>query len=350
MKKHDKNLKKFLEVAKSYNITFNESKSVIAAESLHLLGYEVRNGTLKPYKDRVQALMDMLPPKSDKELKIILGLFSYYAQWIPKYSEVAKPLINNSSFPWSPAAQSGFETLKEILKTAVLHSIDINIPFKCETDASDTTIAATLIQNERPVAFFARTLLSHESNYPSVEKEALAILKALAKWSDLRMSSPMRFTLVTNQRSVSFMFDRHRTSKIKNDKILRWRLELSPFQYRIEYRPVRLNIPAETLSRACPITPCNLQKLHENLCDPGIARFYHFVKNKNLPYSMEDVKKMTASCEACAKLKPQFFKPDNPLLIKAAHPFERLNIDFKGPLPQKYILTVVDEYSRLPFV
>ena len=31
---HDRNLRKFLEVAKSYNITFNESKSVIAAESL----------------------------------------------------------------------------------------------------------------------------------------------------------------------------------------------------------------------------------------------------------------------------------------------------------------------------
>ena len=66
---HDRNLKKFLKVAKSYNITFNESKSVIAAESLQLLGYEV-------YKDRVKALMDMSPPKNDKELKRILGLFS----------------------------------------------------------------------------------------------------------------------------------------------------------------------------------------------------------------------------------------------------------------------------------
>ena len=76
------------------------------------------------------------------------------------------------------------------------------------------------------------------------------------------MSYPMPFTLVTDQRSVSFMFDRHRASKIKNDKILRWRLELSPFQYQIVYRPGRLNITADTLSRAGPITSCNLQKLH----------------------------------------------------------------------------------------
>ena len=40
-------------------------------------------------------------------------------------------------------------------------------------------------------------------------------------------------------------------------------------------------------------------------------------------------------------------------LIKATQPFERLAIDFKGPLPSntknKYLLTIVDEYSRFPF-
>ena len=41
-------------------------------------------------------------------------------------------------------------------------------------------------------------------------------------------------------------------------------------------------------------------------------------------------------------------------LIKATKPFERLNIDFKGPLPSqdlnRYFLQVVDEFSRFPFV
>ena len=41
-------------------------------------------------------------------------------------------------------------------------------------------------------------------------------------------------------------------------------------------------------------------------------------------------------------------------LIKSTQPMERLNIDFKGPLPSatqnKYFLTFIDEYSRFPFV
>ena len=41
-------------------------------------------------------------------------------------------------------------------------------------------------------------------------------------------------------------------------------------------------------------------------------------------------------------------------LIKATQPFERINIDFKGPIPtnngDRYFLMLVDEYSRFPFV
>ena len=51
--------------------------------------------------------------------------------------------------------------------------------------------------------------------------------------------------------------------------------------------------------------------------------------------------------------KPKFQRSSG-TLIKATQPFQQLNIDFKGPLPtstsgNKYILTLVDEYSRFPF-
>jgi len=79
----------------------------------------------------------------------------------------------------------------------------------------------------------------------------------------------------------------------------------------------------------------------------------HVVRTRNLPYSSDDVKKLIKSCRICAEHKPQFFRPKTGTLIKATQPFERLNIDFKGPLPSKngnsYILTVIDEYSRFPF-
>lgn len=79
----------------------------------------------------------------------------------------------------------------------------------------------------------------------------------------------------------------------------------------------------------------------------------HAVRCRNLPFSVEEVKRITNSCRTCAEIKPRFYKPKTGVLIKATQPFERLNLDFKGPLPSKtknrYILTIVNEYSRFPF-
>ncbi|XP_059803517.1 protein phosphatase 1 regulatory subunit 3C-B isoform X1 [Hypanus sabinus] len=62
---------------------------------------------------------------------------------------------------------------------------------------------------------------------------------------------------------------------------------------------------------------------------------------------------MTRDCQVCAEYKPHFYCPDKAQLIKATRPFERLSVDFKGPLPSTdrniYFLNIIDEYSRLPF-
>ena len=55
----------------------------------------------------------------------------------------------------------------------------------------------------------------------------------------------------------------------------------------------------------------------------------------------------------CLELRPNFYNPQRAQLIKATQPCERLSLDLKGPLPStstnKYLLTIIDEYSRFPF-
>ncbi len=54
--------------------------------------------------------------------------------------------------------------------------------------------------------------------------------------------------------------------------------------------------------------------------------YVHFVKTRNLPYSIEDVRQMmTKACWVCAENKPQFYSPVQSHLVKATQPFERLN-------------------------
>ena len=62
----------------------------------------------------------------------------------------------------------------------------------------------------------------------------------------------------------------------------------------------------------------------------------HFVRARNLPFSVDEIKKMTNECKICAEVKPRYVRPSHTPLIKATQPFERLSIDFKGPLNNIY--------------
>jgi len=62
-------------------------------------------------------------------------------------------------------------------------------------------------------------LNKRELHYSSVEKEALAIIRAVWKWA--HSLTGRHFTIVMNQLSVSFMDSGENRGKIKNDKVLR---------------------------------------------------------------------------------------------------------------------------------
>ena len=350
---HDANLAKFLQTATLLNLTYNKEKCVFRTSRLQLLGYIVEHGALGPDPDRMRPLTNLPLPHCAKALKRCLGFFSYYSQWVPHYADKARPLMKATTFPLSEEARLAFDHIKAAIAKAAMQAVDESVPFQVESDASDFALAATLNQNGRPVAFFSRTLHGSELRHSSVEKEAQAIVEAVRHWR--HYLAGRRFTLLTDQRSVAFMFDNKQRGKIKNDKILRWRIELSTYAYDILYRPGRLNEPPDALSRGtCASAQLDrLRGLHADLCHPGVTRFFHYVKAHNLPYSVEEVRTMTRDCQICAECKPHFYRPDRSRLIKATRSFERLSLDFKGPLPSSdrnvYFLTVVDEYSRFPF-
>lgn len=349
---HDKNLEQFLNAAQARNLTFNKDKCTFATDKLKILGSIVCNGEIRVDPERFAALDNLQPPSTIKSQKRIVGLFSYYSQWIRDFSRKLKPLASNTTFPIVDEALSAFHSLRSDVKNSVLSFIDENQPFQVETDASDYALAATLNQNGRPVAFFSRSLSDHEIRYPSIEKEAAAIVEAIRKWR--HYLTGRHFSILTDQQSVAYMFKTNHKGKIKNDKIMRWRIELSTYDFDIIYRPGCQNVSADALSRVCmSMSISKLREIHEDLCHPGVTRMAHFVKTRNLPFSINEIRKTTQSCQACAECKPSFYKPEPTRLIKATQAFERLNIDFKGPLPsagqERYLLTILDEFSRFPF-
>ena len=249
-------------------------------------------------------------------------MFAYYSKFIENFSDKIYILNHNTEFPVPPAVLEAFRGLKLDLRDAALKSIDPDQELVVETDASDFCIAASLNQQGRPIAFFSRTLHGSEIKHHAVEKEAAAIVESIREWRHFLIGK--KFKLVTDQKSISFMFDNRRKSKIKNDKIARWRVELSQYKFEICYRPGPENVVADTFSRVASVGhPLqDLHELHEQLCHPGVSRLSHFIRSRNLPYTQENVRLVTSNCKSCSYLKPRFIRSQG-TLISGTAPFQK---------------------------
>ena len=92
------------------------------------------------------------------------------------------------------------------------------------------------------------------------------------------------------------MYNNKRHNKLKNDKILRWRLELSQYDYDIIYRAGKYNSAPDILSRAysANTSTTSLYDIHAALCHPGVTRLHHYIKTKNLPFTLHEIRDMIA--------------------------------------------------------
>ena len=105
------------------------------------------------------------------------------------------------------------------------------------------------------------------------------------------------------------MFEPANHGKIKNDKIIRWKMEVLPFSYDIKHRPGNENV-VDTTSRSCTAASSleELKSMHNSLI-------------QNMPYLIDEVRRVTSECTTCAKIKPQFFNSPNDILIRSTAPF-----------------------------
>ena len=278
----DRKLSTLRTAAEKENLTCNEEKSVIGKTEIDLLGYRISHGVVKPDPERLKPLVNLQLPTCKSNLRRVVGMFAYYARWIPQFSKRIRPLnlaVKSNEFSLSETAAQTFDSLKKTLLQCCLSCIRDDIPFQVDCDASEHTIAATLRQGEGPVAFFSRTLSQSEKSYSVIEKEALAIMEAVRRWSHYLHCK--RFDLVTDQRALSFILSKSHKGKVKNNKIQLWKTELSSFDYQIRHRPGKLNVVPDALSRtevSASLYPSfDLKNIHKQLGHPGVIRMTHFV-------------------------------------------------------------------------
>ena len=137
----------------------------------------------------ISAILNMEPPRDQSEVQTILGMVTYLTPSAPNLAEITAPmrslLRQNSDFVWdSPQVEAFYKVEQTITQASVLAFSNPQKPLTLQVDASKHGLGASLLQEEKPVAFASNLSPTLEVNYALIEKETYANLFGCKRWMD----------------------------------------------------------------------------------------------------------------------------------------------------------------------
>ena len=197
-------------------LTLNPKKCKFAAKHVQFLGHVLSKSGVHVDQDKVKAVGTFQIPKTQKEVRSLLGMCNYYRRFIKNYSKLAAPLNNllkkDEHFLWTTEVQASFDILKQKLTTApILAFPDMNETFILTTDASNTAIGYVLSQKlkdnrERVIRYGGRSLTNTARNWSTSDLECIAVIEGIREYRSYL--SHTHFTVYTDHKPLQYMMNR----------------------------------------------------------------------------------------------------------------------------------------------
>ncbi|UYV73410.1 hypothetical protein LAZ67_10003088 [Cordylochernes scorpioides] len=385
---HLKRLEAVFRCFRESNLRLNDKKCRFAFEELEILGYITSKHGIKPAEHNIKAVRNFPRPKKVKEVQSFLGMCSYYRKFIKDFSKIADPLTNlikkSVSFTWTERQEEAFQTLKTaLLSPPILGHFNPNAPTYVHTDASNIGkvqhLSKTSVVKRRhfkivtdhhalcwlknlkdPTGRLARWALKiqeydfdiiHKSGKKHLDADGLSrgplpetdwdedferlFLNQITDEEDKFIES-VKKNLNGSRRSIAQNFKEEDGCLFKKNP--------NP-----EGRAWLLVVP-ENKKREI------MKEYHNHMSNGhlGVARTMYRIKSKYFwPSMLKDVSEFVKTCHLCQSRKGSNQLPSGLLqpIPPANFPFERIGIDFVGPLPstknrKKWIIELSDYYTR----
>lgn len=289
---HNKNLIDVLERLRKVNLKLNPSKCQFLKKEILYLGHLVSADGVLPDPEKTIVLQNYPVPKNVDEVKRFVAFCNYYRKFVPAFADITLPLNRlcrkNIIFDWTVECQKSFDALKQkLISPPILQYPDFSESneFILQTDASGVAIGAVLCNKDlRPIAYASRPLNKGELNYPVIQKELTAIVWAVKYFRPYLYGR--HFTIMTDHKPLIYLFG----MKDPSSRLLKFRLVLEEYDFKITYVQGKDNVVADALSRVI-VTSRDLKSMNEKISEVNVMtraqkiKINERSKNESLPIS-----------------------------------------------------------------
>lgn len=249
---HLNNLKEVFEILRKHNLKINPYKCNFFRSEVTFLGHKCTSKGLLPDEKKIDTIKNYTNPFDKDSVRRFVAFANYYRRFIPNFATIAAPLNyltrKNVKFNWSNQCQESFEKIKNaLISPNILQYPDLTKNFLITVDASKLGCGAILSQsfngNDLPICYASKSFTESEQKKPIIELELLAIHFAITQFRPYVYGTS--FTVRSDHRPLVYLFN----IKDPSSKLTRIRLELSEYNFNVEYIKGKDNVGADALSR-----------------------------------------------------------------------------------------------------
>ena len=251
---------------KKADLKLKESTCDFFKKEIYYLGHLISVSGIQPLPEKLDSICNMPNPRYPKEIKQFLGLTGYYRKFVPRFSDMARPLTKllalDCEFKWTKQCDISFQMLKDILCSApILKYPDTNKPYTLYTNVSKYGWAGVLTQShtftvdgktitmDHPVSYVSGLFHGSQFNWAVLTKEAYAIYMSIKKST---------FYLTGHEitlRSDHLPLKKFLRKMTLNNMVNNWSTEIESFNIKFVHISGKANVLADTLSRLIDTNP-----------------------------------------------------------------------------------------------
>jgi hypothetical protein len=189
---HPTHLRLIFERCRYFQIRLNPNKWIFCVTSGCLLGFIVSTTGIMVDPLKVEAIIQLTPPRTILQLRSLQGKANFLRRFITNYTEITKGFMHllkkDVPFYWDDVAQFSFAALKHVLIAApLLRPPNYKKDFLLYLAAAESTIGMVLVQeydlfSEYVIYYLSRGLVGLELNYSHIEKLALAAVHVVQRF------------------------------------------------------------------------------------------------------------------------------------------------------------------------